>query len=45
MGHVSVVSTEYYLHFVEAVAGHASDRFASRCSALLNVVQLAGGNP
>lgn len=27
MGHVSIVSTERYLHFVDELASHASDRF------------------
>ncbi len=27
MGHVSIVSTERYLHFVDELAVHASDRF------------------
>jgi len=27
MGHVSIVSTERYLHFVDELAAHASDRF------------------
>ena len=30
MGHVSIVSTHYYLQFVEPLATAASDRFASR---------------
>jgi len=28
MGHVSIASTQYYLHFVEPVASAASERFA-----------------
>jgi integrase/recombinase XerD len=35
MGHVSMVSTEYYLHFVEPVAHAASARFAQQYGALL----------
>ena len=35
MGHVSIVSTEYYLHFVEELAVAASERFARRCAALV----------
>ena len=27
MGHVSIVSTERYLHVVDELAAHASDRF------------------
>ncbi len=29
MGHVSIASTERYLHFVDELASHASDRFAA----------------
>lgn len=35
MGHVSIVSTAYYLPFMEALAGEASTRFAARCAALV----------
>lgn len=35
MGHVSIVSTEYYLRFIDSVAGFASERFARRCGALV----------
>jgi integrase/recombinase XerD len=35
MGHVSIVSTAYYLAFVEPLRGLASARFAQRCGALL----------
>jgi len=35
MGHVSVVSTAYYLHFVEQLAAQASERFAQRCAAII----------
>src|SRR2546429_2044558 len=31
MGHVSIVSTAYYLHFVEPLAAAASARFAEHC--------------
>lgn len=37
MGHVSIVSTEYYLHFIEELAVLASDRFAQSCGALLSL--------
>lgn len=41
MGHVSIVSTEYYLSFVPELAGAASDRFCARYG---NLVQpLPGG--
>src|SRR4030095_266556 len=42
MGHVSVVSTAYYLQFVEPLAGAASTRFADACGALITPV-LTGG--
>jgi integrase len=35
MGHVSIVSTAYYLPFMEALAGEASTRFAARCAELV----------
>lgn len=35
MGHVSIVSTEYYLPFVEDLATSASERFARHCGALV----------
>ena len=35
MGHVSIVSTAYYLHFVEPLAAAASTRFADACGALI----------
>lgn len=35
MGHVSIVSTAYYLQFVPEVASAASDRFAKQCGALV----------
>lgn len=41
MGHVSIVSTQYYLQFVDELAGLASDRFAERCGALVTVVPAA----
>jgi integrase len=37
MGHVSIVSTEYYLHFVEELAAVASDRFVKRYGALVTI--------
>jgi len=42
MGHVSVVSTAYYLQFVEPLAALASERFAHQCGAL--VTRLARGD-
>lgn len=35
MGHVSIVSTHHYLHFVEELASSASDRFARQCAGLV----------
>jgi integrase/recombinase XerD len=35
MGHVSVVSTEYYVQFVEPLATFASERFARHCGVLI----------
>ncbi|MEA3291018.1 MAG: tyrosine-type recombinase/integrase [Pseudomonadota bacterium] len=37
MGHVSIVSTQRYLQFVEELAGHASERFAHLCAGLITV--------
>jgi integrase len=38
MGHVSIVSTHYYLAFIEPVRHVASARFARRCGALVDAV-------
>ena len=35
MGHVSIISTAYYLSLVEPIAQEASELFAARCEALL----------
>lgn len=35
MGHVSVVSTQYYLRFIEDIVNSASDRFEERCGMLV----------
>lgn len=35
MGHISIVSTQHYLHFIEQLATSASDRFAQHCGALV----------
>ena len=35
MGHVSIVSTAYYLHFVPMLAALASERFARQCDHLI----------
>jgi len=41
MGHVSIESTQYYLHFVEPLAEAASKRFADHCGALVVVTPAA----
>ena len=43
MGHVSIVSTAYYLQFVEPLAVAASARVADRCGALITGPLGAGG--
>jgi integrase len=43
MGHASVVSTQYYLTFLEATAEAASERFHGHCSAWLSTTDLKGG--
>ena len=43
MGHVSIVSTEYYLQFVEPLATLASERFARHCGALVAAPPASGG--
>ena len=35
MGHVSIVSTQYYLPFIDELSASASDRFARTCGALI----------
>jgi hypothetical protein len=35
MGHVSIVSTEYYLPFVSPLAEAASEKFENQCGNLL----------
>lgn len=37
MGHVSIVSTQYYLHFIEPLAQSAGARFARHCAGLISV--------
>jgi integrase len=39
MGHVSIVSTQYYLRFIEPLVNSASDRFASRYAGLIQPFQ------
>jgi hypothetical protein len=43
MGHVSIVSTYYYLHFVEGLASLASARFAQSFGALVSPVRTEKG--
>ncbi len=43
MGHVSVVSTAYYLQFVEFLAAAASARFAEHCGDLVTGPIVGGG--
>lgn len=43
MGHVSIVSTEYYLPFVAALAGMASEKFAAHCRPLVEAFEEQGG--
>ncbi|MFB2799720.1 hypothetical protein ACE1B4_22995, partial [Aeromonas veronii] len=38
MGHVSIISTTYYLRFMPAVVALASQRFASSCADLIEEV-------
>lgn len=37
LGHVSIVSTQYYLHFVDELSLCASDRFARHCGSLVTL--------
>lgn len=43
MGHVSIVSTAYYLQFVEPLAAAASARFAEHCGALITPMPTSEG--
>jgi integrase/recombinase XerD len=43
MGHVSIVSTAYYLQFLETLAAAASARFAKHCGALITPDPASGG--
>lgn len=44
MGHVSIVSTQYYLTLTEPLAHAASERFANRCARLIEPFQTPGGD-
>ena len=43
MGHVSIVSTQYYLGFIEPLAQAASDLFGHHCASMLGASSSAGG--
>jgi integrase/recombinase XerD len=43
MGHVSIVSTQYYLRFIDELAGLASDRFDQHCGSLVTALSAAEG--
>jgi integrase len=43
MGHVSIVSTAYYLQFMEPLAAAASARFAKHCGAIITPEPSRGG--
>ncbi len=43
MGHISIVSTEHYLHFVDQLAAHASDRFDIHYGAIVVPLQKTQG--
>ena len=45
MGHVSIVSTAYYLHFVEPLAAAANARFADHCGAVVTTLPVEGDAP
>jgi hypothetical protein len=44
MGHVSVVSTAYYLKLLDPVAEAASERLAQHCARLLARLPVGGGD-
>ena len=44
MGHSSLVSTQHYLVFFDAIAQAASERFDAHCAAFLSSVSLPGGD-
>jgi integrase len=43
MGHVSIASTQYYLHLIEPLANAASERFARHCAGLVTPPTAAPG--
>jgi integrase len=44
MGHVSIVSTQYYLKLTESLLSSASERFAKRCAGLIEPLHTPGGD-
>jgi hypothetical protein len=44
MGHSSLVSTQHYLVFFDAIAQAASERFDAYCAEFLAAVSLQGGD-
>jgi len=44
MGHVSIMSTQYYLKLTEPLANSASERFAKRCAGLIEPLHTSGGD-
>lgn len=44
MGHVSIMSTQHYLHFVEPLARAASERFARRYSGIVTLAAVGRGD-
>lgn len=43
MGHVSIVSTQYYLHFIEEIASSASSIFERHCGSIVTPFVKQGG--
>ena len=43
MGHVSIVSTQYYVRLTEPLANSASERFARHCGGLVTPPAAAFG--
>ena len=43
MGHVSVVSTAYYLSLLDPVAEAASERFERQCAKFIAGLRVTGG--
>ncbi len=43
MGHISIASTQHYLHFVESLAHSANARFSQSCGGLVTALEEGGG--